>query len=63
MYYGKTAAYEKATFKSSPFSWAFGFWGQKPNQTDPKHQALGAYIALWLCILRWREIQVQPDKA
>ena len=28
-----------------------------------KHQALGAYIALWLYILRWREIQVQPNKA
>ena len=35
MNYGKAAASEKAPSKSSPFGWAFGFWSQKPNQTDP----------------------------
>ena len=33
--YEKAAASEKAPSKSSPFGWAFGFWGQKPK---PKAQ-------------------------
>ena len=46
MNYGKEAASEKAPSKSSPFGWAFGFWGQKPK---PKAQPNRAIITVYSC--------------
>ena len=45
MYYGKAAASNKVASKSSPFGWAFGFWGQKPK---PKAQPNRAIVCIWL---------------
>ena len=41
MNYRKAAASEKAPSKSSPFGWAFGFWGQKPKPKAQPNRALG----------------------
>ena len=46
MYYGKVAASEKTASKSSPFGWAFGFWGKKPK---PKAQLI------FVCLL-WKKL-------
>ena len=45
MYYRKAAASEKAPYKSSPFGWAFSFWGQKPKPKAQPNRALFCIMA------------------
>ena len=55
MNYEKAAASEKAPSKSSPFGWAFSFWGQKTKPKTQPNRALmklPAFVSLFLAALK-----------